>query len=168
MSTFKTRNKIVLLSVLLTVVFCIPSFSHAGPPDVSLTPGLFQKVLGAAGIRSDILDAEAGTSVVIDDLKGALVVIGFPEEGLRRNRAFYLEIDGYGAVVELDEEDSLVILEGDERISQTGILGIIECLVSTVINTITSVIDELLNLQILEAITSLINGIIGIIVCILL
>jgi hypothetical protein len=93
------------------------------------------------------------------------VLIGFPARGIGRDTPFFLEIDGITASVRLSET-GLALINGDERVTQQGVFGTLECILSEIIEMLDGIFDSILELDILGVLEYSVGGILGVVICI--
>ena len=164
------RCKRLLLFLFFMFFCCFGTRSYAGLQPPGIQPPMFQSMIRAAGISSEIIESDPETgypwSVYIADVKGSTVTIGFPSSGLKPGKPFLLEIDGMPATLTCTREGKLSLVDGDERIVAAGIFGTLECLFSTVLTMLADVFDSILSLDILGLIEAIVSGLLGVITCI--
>ena len=156
----------------LQLAFIICCFSHAQADTAGFVvqPVLLQHLLKIAQVPAELIenspDSPFPTSVYIPELKGSSVTIGFPASGIRRQAPFYLEIDGAAATVMIGAQGGLAIIDGDGRITATGIFSALDCIFSAIITMIDDFFYALLHFDFLGMLTAIFNGIHWIINCI--
>ena len=161
------KISIVVTACFLFLYMAAPAQAQTFDP--SLKPALFQSSLKAAGIFSKriVYDSDAGytAGIYMPYFKGSAVTIGFPAAGLRLGAPFLLEIDGMAATVQFDADGKLKIIDGDQRVADSGVFGIIECILSNALESVGDLIDSIANLNIPGIVKAVVKLVFGILDC---
>ena len=164
------RKKILFIgyaACVLLLSMTAPAQARTFEP--SLKPPLFQSSLKAAGIFSERIASDPDTGytagIYMPNFKGSAVTIGFPSTGLRRGAPFLLEIDGMTATVQYDGDGKLKIIDGDRRVADSSVFGIIECILSNALESVGDLIDSIAKLDILGIVQAVVKLVFGILDC---
>ena len=165
--------KKIFFAFALQLAFIICCLSHAQADTLipAVKPALVQHMLKIAQVPLEVVenspDAPFPSSIYIPELAGSSVTIGFPAAGIQRQAPFYLEIDGAAATVMVGAHGGLKIIDGDSRVTASGIFSVIQCLISTILTTMQAIFYALFTFDILGMITAFFDGIRWIINCLL-
>lgn len=170
MCTAVCRHCFLAGTLAAVLVFCAAQPAAASRPDAAVSPALFQRMLQLAGLDAALQpgpDEDFPALVTVQTAGCGSFALGFPAAGLQRRAPFYLAIDDAAALVELTEAGTPVVIDGDERVVASGILGFIACLLTTIAMMVVEIVTAALTLNILGILTAVFEGVIGIVTCVL-
>ncbi len=117
MGQLNKTNFVVVVTVCCAVLLFYSLQAHAAQSGKAITPELLQLALNAARIKAEIVplggDGGFEKGVLIKNLKGSAVLIGFPKEGIHREKPFLLSIEGKDSLVKLTDSGGIVVLNED-------------------------------------------------------
>jgi hypothetical protein len=164
-----SMKKFSIVGTVCLLLICAAAPAQAQTWEPSLKPALFQSSLKAAGIFSERIASDPDTGytagIYMPNFKGSAVTIGFPAAGLRRGAPFLLEIDGMTATVQYDGDGTLKIIDGDQRVADSSVFGIIECILSNALESVGDLIDSIAHLNIPGIIQAVVKLVFGILDC---
>ena len=157
------KKAFLKVTTIFAAAFLLMFSSVASASEPAISPGLFVWMTKAAkGNFKKISE-----STVCGTLQGSSVCIEFPEGGITRNAPFLLTIDSTTALVALDGNAKIQVLDGDRSITAFGLISSLECALGVIWSTLSFMISALLSFHIIPALQMLLNGIIGIVECLL-
>lgn len=169
-------KKNILLRNLVPAVLCAMLLvGSAEPvcgaqPEAAISPALFQRMMRIVGFNVATYpgpDEDYPYMVSVQGLRDVSFTLGFPEGGIKPYTPFYLENDDAAALVELTDEGTIAVLEGDSRVVSTGILSAIACILTTILNMVADILEAVFTLNILGILEAVLDGVVSLLYCIL-
>jgi hypothetical protein len=149
---------------------CSAQTACAAQSEPGISAALFQRVLQLVGLSVTIQPGPNDDFPVLVTVQGIgknAVSLGFPAGGLTKNSPFYLASDDAAALVQVGSDGALTVIDGDERITASGILGFIACLLTTIAYMIVDILTAVLSLNIVGILTAVFGGLVSILNCLL-
>ncbi len=148
MTQLNKKRFAVVVTICCAVLFFYSLHVHAAQSGKAITPELLQLALNAAGIKAEIvpLDGDGGfeKGVLIKNLKGSAVLIGFPKEGIQREKPFLLSIEGKDSMVKLADSGGIVVLNGDATFYEDADFQTLST-TGCIIDAVGSMVDDILS-----------------------